>query len=111
MIPGDDSGSNMNGSYPANTTIQHIQSFQNKILRAMTKSCIYTRNSVTHDSLNINSIRSEILKLAEYFYNNIHSAPSEEIFNLPDYDFRRHTKRLKSTLAISPVLHYNDLRP
>ena len=89
-----------------NTTIQKVQTLQNKFLRSTCKFPWYIRNQTIHNTLKVDPIRKVIKNFSQNFYNNITAIPNPELFNLPDYDPRQFYKCPKASAFISIRINY-----
>ena len=80
----------------AKSNLKIIQTFQNKVLRAIVNAPMYTRNSDIHRDLNIETVQEVALRLASSYEMRIDNHPNATVDHLFDRGVLRRLKRTKT---------------
>lgn len=77
------------------SNIEHIQRFQNRILRDIVNVPWYIRNSDLHRDLNMETVANEACRLAIKHQERLRNHPIVEAIKLLDQSGTRRLKRIK----------------
>jgi len=85
------------GGTASNSSIEILQRYQNKVLRAIVNAPWYTSNKVIHADLKVPTIREEITKFSVKYRDKITTHPNEIASTLLEEEETRRLKRFKLT--------------